>query len=131
MFKIASLDENDQIRKLVVTNLVIKDGKEGNLDKLLVRLRDKNVDVRLVVVKKMQNESYGILGKKSTFGRFSQSQVYKMLYDGFGSKEGKVRGEWLHYFGMFFDHENANDGDFEQERRVLPEEDERDHQNLS
>ena len=39
MLKILSVEDNEQIRKLVITNLAIT---PGNLGELLVRLRDKN-----------------------------------------------------------------------------------------
>ena len=39
MFKILAIEDNEQIRKLVITNLTIT---THNLEEVLVRLRDKN-----------------------------------------------------------------------------------------
>ena len=39
MFKILAVEDNEQIRKLVITNLTIT---TNNLEEVLVRLRDKN-----------------------------------------------------------------------------------------
>ena len=39
LFKILSTEDNEMIRKMVMMNIPIR---EGNIDKLLTRLRDKN-----------------------------------------------------------------------------------------
>jgi hypothetical protein len=92
LFKILSVEDNDQIRKLVMTNLSIR---RGNLEDLLVRLRDKNPEIRTIVAKKLQ-------GEKFKLEDMTISNLYKLLYDGYGSKEAAVKKECLLYFSTFF-----------------------------
>lgn len=51
MFKILAVEDNEQIRKLVITNLSIS---KENLEDILIRLRDKNPQIRSIVAKKLQ-----------------------------------------------------------------------------
>lgn len=51
MFKILAVEDNEQIRKLVITNLSIS---KENLEDILIRLRDKNPEIRSIVAKKLQ-----------------------------------------------------------------------------
>lgn len=81
MFKILAVEDNEQIRKLVITNLSIT---PANLEDILVRLRDKNPEIRGIVAKKLQ-------GEKFRLADMSISNLYKLLYDGYGSKEVAVK----------------------------------------
>lgn len=51
LLKIMSVEDNEQIRKMVITNLTIT---KQNLDSILIRLRDKNPEIRSIVIKKLQ-----------------------------------------------------------------------------
>lgn len=50
MFRILSVDDNEQIRKMSITNVWIT---KENLDKVLLRLRDKCTDIRSIVLRKL------------------------------------------------------------------------------
>ena len=50
LFKIMAVEENEQIRKMAITNLWIN---RDNLDRVLVRLRDKCSDIRTIILKKL------------------------------------------------------------------------------
>ena len=92
MFKILAVEDNEQIRKLVITNLTIT---PQNLEEVLVRLRDKNPEIRAIVAKKLQGERFRLED-------MTVSNLYKLLYDGYGSKEILVKKECLRYFAMYF-----------------------------
>lgn len=62
---------------------------------MLVRLRDKNPEIRAIVAKKLQGERFKLEA-------MTVSNLYKLLYDGYGSKEILVKKECLRYFAMFF-----------------------------
>ncbi len=55
MFKILAVDQNEQIRKLSITNIYLN---HKNLDKVILRLRDKSADIRSIVLKKLIGEKY-------------------------------------------------------------------------
>ena len=92
LFKIMSIEDTEQIRKMVITNITIT---KSNLDSVLIRLRDKNPEIRSIIVKKLQGEHFSLYD-------MSINQVYKLLYDGYGSKELIVKRECVRYFAMFF-----------------------------
>ena len=50
LFKIMSVEENEQIRKMAITNLWVS---KHNLEKVLIRLRDKSIDIRNIIMKKL------------------------------------------------------------------------------
>ncbi len=50
LFKIMAIDENEQIRRMAITNLWIN---KNNLDRVLVRLRDKCPDIRSIILRKL------------------------------------------------------------------------------
>ena len=52
-----AVDENEQIRKMAITNIWIK---TSNMDRVLIRLRDKCVDIRSIIMKKLVGEKYQI-----------------------------------------------------------------------
>lgn len=81
MLKILAVEDNEQIRKLVITNMSIT---KHNLEDILVRLRDKNPEIRSIVAKKLQ-------GEKFKLADMTISNLYKLLYDGYGSKELTVK----------------------------------------
>jgi hypothetical protein len=62
---------------MVITNLNIT---KENLDTVLIRLRDKNPEIRSIVVKKLQGERFSLYD-------MTIDQIYRLLYDGYGSKE--------------------------------------------
>lgn len=66
---------------MVVTNLVIS---SCNITRVLVRLRDKNPEIRAIILRKLNGEKYHLL-------RLSQSNVYKILYDAYGNKDAVVK----------------------------------------
>lgn len=81
----------------MITNLSIS---KSNLEDILIRLRDKTPDIRSIVAKKLQ-------GEKFKLEDMTISNIYKLLYDGYGSKEVAVKRECLRYFSMFFITENS------------------------
>jgi hypothetical protein len=50
LFRIMAVEENEQIRRMTMTNIWIS---RDNLDQVLVRLRDRNVDIRSTILKKL------------------------------------------------------------------------------
>lgn len=49
-FKIMAVEENEQIRKMAMTNIWVN---KDNLDKVLIRLRDKCTDIRGIILRKL------------------------------------------------------------------------------
>jgi hypothetical protein len=50
LFKILSTEDNEQIRKMAITNLALT---PNNIDKVLIRLRDKSSEIRSIVLRKL------------------------------------------------------------------------------
>ncbi len=57
LFKILAVDDNEQIRKMAITNVWVS---KENLDKVLLRLRDKCSDIRSIVLRKLVGEKYSL-----------------------------------------------------------------------
>lgn len=76
-----------------ITNLWVK---KYNLDKVLLRLRDKCVDIRNIIMKKLVGEKYDL--EETTL-----AQRYRLLYDGYGNKESSVQQETIKFLLIFFD----------------------------
>jgi hypothetical protein len=93
LFKIMAVEENEQIRKLAITNLWLS---RHNLDKVLLRLRDKCPDIRNIILKKLVGEKYQ-LEQTTVFQR------YRLLYDGYGNKESSVQQDTTKFFLRYFD----------------------------
>lgn len=55
LFKILATEDNEQIRKMAITNMALN---PINLDKVLTRLRDKSSDIRSIVLRKMTGEKF-------------------------------------------------------------------------
>lgn len=67
-----------------------------NLDKVLIRLRDKSSDIRSIVLRKLVGEKY----KLETM---SACNRLHLLYDGYGNKEPSIQQDTLRYFTKFLD----------------------------
>jgi hypothetical protein len=65
------------IRKMVMTNIPIY---PGNIDQILVRLRDKNPEIRATLLRRLLGENYKLQNLKL-------DNIYKILYDGYGAKD--------------------------------------------
>lgn len=52
-----AVEDNEQIRKMAITNLWIN---KNNLDRVLVRLRDKWTDIRTIVLRKLVGEKLSL-----------------------------------------------------------------------
>lgn len=77
---------------MVMTNIPIT---KGNVDKLLLRLRDKNAEIRATLLRRLLTENYRLEMLKL-------NNVYKLLYDGYGTKDVVCKEEALRYFGAYF-----------------------------
>lgn len=77
---------------MTITNIWINN---SNLDDVLKRLRDKNVEIRNTILKKL-------IGEKFKLEETNLAQRYKLLYDGYGSKESSVQQDTVKFFLLFF-----------------------------
>ena len=77
---------------MVMSNIPIC---SGNIDRILIRLRDKNPEIRATLLRRMVGEGYKLQSLKL-------DSVYKILYDGYGTKDGVCKEEALRYFAAFF-----------------------------
>ncbi len=77
----------------------------GNIDRILIRLRDKNPEIRATLLRRMVGEGYRLQSLKL-------DSVYKILYDGYGTKDVVCKEEALRYFAAFF-----KEGDMEVENK--------------
>jgi hypothetical protein len=87
-----AVEDNEQIRKMAITNLWIN---KNNLDRVLVRLRDKWTEIRTIVLRKL-------IGEKLSLFETTLSHRYKLLYDGYGNKESSVQQDTIKFFLRFF-----------------------------
>lgn len=78
---------------MTITNLLIK---SNNIDRILIRLRDKCPEVRSIVIRKL-------IGEKYSLESMTLKQRYHLLYDGFGNKEILIQQETLKYFTKYFE----------------------------
>lgn len=81
------MDDQDQIRKLALINLEMN---ENTFPHLIKRIRDKNPEIRATVFKKLIKE-------KVPLANLNLSDIYKLVYDGLGSREPSVREACLRY----------------------------------
>lgn len=88
-----AVDDNEQIRKMAITNLWIN---KNNLDRVLIRLRDKQTEIRTIVLRKLVSEKFSLT-------QTALSHRYKLLYDGYGNKESSVQQDTIKFFLRFFD----------------------------
>ena len=65
------------------------------MDRILVRLRDKCVEIRAIVLKKLVGEKYKL--EDTTV-----AQRYRLLYDGYGNKEPGVQQDTIKLFLRYF-----------------------------
>jgi hypothetical protein len=93
LFKIMAVDENEQIRKMAMTNLWIT---PDNLEHVLLRLRDKCADIRSIILRKL-------VGEKFPLPRTHLAHRYRLLYDGYGNKETSVQQDTVKYFLKYFE----------------------------
>lgn len=57
LFKIMAVEDNEQIRKMAVTNLPLS---RENMGKMLIRLRDKAVEIRSIILRKLTAEKFSL-----------------------------------------------------------------------
>jgi hypothetical protein len=76
LFKILAVEDNEQIRKMTITNLQLR---RDILQRVLMRLRDKSIDIRSIVVRKL-------IGEKYPLSDMDVNHRYHLLYDGFGNR---------------------------------------------
>lgn len=92
LFNILSTEDNEMIRKMVMTNIPIY---PGNIDRILVRLRDKNPEIKATLLRRLLGENYKLQNLKL-------DNIYKILYDGYGTKDVVCKEEALRYFAGYF-----------------------------
>jgi hypothetical protein len=66
---------------MAITNISIN---KTNLDRILIRLRDKSSDIRSIILRKLTGERF----------KFSEMRVINrihLLYDGYGNKETSIQ----------------------------------------
>lgn len=66
-----------------------------NLDRILLRLRDKCTDIRAIILRKL-------IGEKFLLSETDLSHRLHLLYDGYGNKEVAVQQDTLKYFTQYF-----------------------------
>ena len=93
-----AVEENEQIRKMAMTNICIT---PDNLDRVLLRLRDKCTDIRGIILRRL-------IGEKYPLSDTELSHRLRLLYDGYGNKETAVHQDTLKYFMQFFEHPKYN-----------------------
>ena len=90
MMRSMCMDEQDQIRKLALINLEMN---ESTFPHLIKRIRDKNPEIRATVFKKLIKEQIPL-------ANLNLSDVYKLIYDGLGSREASVRDACTRYLSL-------------------------------
>ena len=65
---------------MAITNIWIS---RNSLDRVLIRLRDKCVDIRNIIMKKL-------VGERFPLEETTVYQRYRLLFDGYGNKESSV-----------------------------------------
>ena len=71
------MDKNYMVRKSALVNLELN---ELTFPHLIKRLRDVNIDIRVLVMKKLIKE-------KVPLANLSLCDIYKLLYDGLGNSD--------------------------------------------
>lgn len=61
----------------------------------MVRLRDKNSEIRATLLRRMVTENFKLESLKL-------NNIYKLLYDGYGTKDVICKEEALRYFASYF-----------------------------
>ena len=77
---------------MVMTNIPLN---QKNIDKILIRLRDKNSEIRATLLRRLVTENVRLDSLKL-------NNIYKLLYDGYGTKDVICKEEALRYFASFF-----------------------------
>ena len=77
---------------MAITNLWIK---KDNLDRVLLRLRDKCNEIRSITLRKL-------IGEKYKLQNTDPSHRYKLLYDGYGNKESSVQQDTIKFLLKYF-----------------------------
>lgn len=90
MMRSMCMDDQDQIRKLALINLEMND---NTFPHLIKRIRDKNPEIRATVFKKLIKEQIPLVN-------LSLSDIYKLIYDGLGSREAPVRDACTRYLAL-------------------------------
>lgn len=62
---------------MTIINLMIK---PNNIDRVLIRLRDKCPEIRSIIIRKL-------IGEKYPLENMTIKQRFHVLYDGFGNKD--------------------------------------------
>lgn len=57
LFTILSTEDNELIRKMVMTNIPLT---MSNIDKILTRLRDKSPDIRAILLRRLLSDKFGL-----------------------------------------------------------------------
>ena len=75
LFKIVETEDSDNqgIRKMALTNVLIT---RSNLFRMLQRLRDKNSEIQLIVLRKLISQKMIL---EENYENFTLNQVYKIL----------------------------------------------------
>jgi hypothetical protein len=85
---------------MAITNLEMND---ETLSHLIRRIRDKNSEIRSTVFRKLINE-------KVFLSNMNLSEIYKLVYDGLGSRDTTVKNSCIRYltknYSMFKDDED-------------------------
>ena len=90
MIKIICQDETVILRKLAVTNLDLND---STFHHLIKRIRDKEPMIRSTVFSKL-------LKDKIMLANLQIADIYKLIYDGLGSREKQVKDSCITYLQM-------------------------------
>lgn len=61
----------------------------------MVRLRDKNSEIRATLLRRLVTENFKLESLKL-------NNIYKLLYDGYGTKDVICKEEALRYFASYF-----------------------------
>ncbi|KRX09749.1 Armadillo-type fold [Pseudocohnilembus persalinus] len=93
MLKIMCTDENDDVRNDAVTNLDLND---YTFPHLVRRVRDKSLNIRQTVFRKLIKEQVLIANLPQ------QADIYKLIYDGLGSRDQSVRDVCVRYLTLNF-----------------------------
>ncbi|EAS07620.2 AT hook motif protein (macronuclear) [Tetrahymena thermophila SB210] len=113
MMKSMCMDDQDQIRKLALINLEMN---ESTFPHLIKRIRDKNPEIRATVFKKLIKEQIPL-------ANLNLSDIYKLIYDGLGSRESSVREACIRYLQLNYnlfkeDEENPQKNQIEEEMEL-------------
>jgi hypothetical protein len=73
---------------MAVTNLPLS---RENMGRMLIRLRDKAVEIRSIILRKLTAEKFSLEA-------MTGSNLLHLLYDGYGNKEASIQEETQRYF---------------------------------